>query len=414
MSRTLSNQTVQSIYPTKTIGTKSGPLLSPIQNVNLDAAVQRERKKVAIPVILTIVILLVIIVVVLILWWAGLIGQQTQPPSVNVNQLLEEGLEKSGWSQNTLPSDNPIRSQCNVYTFPPQTSNIPAQLSFNTEVVDTLNPVPVQQFQCIAANQLALQQVVRTCQGNGFVVGVCRDDNGNLYTTGQTQTLYQSCSSNQCEGQLGLIGLNFQATPNFSNTSCLTSTLDNPAIPLTGSTCSLENLTQYYQIIRYKTTGSGTSLSLSPDPNGQIAAIQDLNSGLCVGPTTLNPISGQNLILQSCASLPNQGAVWFLAPPFIYDPTQTPLVIAPQQIIYTTDPSNLPTATQMQQFIQTQNPLSMAATQQQGGFITLVPTQTTAPSITPVNQAQLTNTQILNYQIFDILQGNQVPFVQWS
>ena len=398
----------------RTNPTSSRSALSPIQGVNLDKAVQQERKKVALPVIITIIILLLIIIIVLILWWVGIIGKQQKPPPINVNALIEEGLEKSGWSQNVLPSDDPIRSQCNVYTFPPQTSDIPAQISFNTEVVDTLTPVSVSQFQCIAANQLALQQVVRTCTGDGLVAGICRDDNGNVFTTGQTQTLYQSCSANQCPGQLGLVGLNFQAIPNFANTSCLTSILGNPAIPVTGSNCSLENINQYYQVIRYKTSGSGTGLVLSPDPSGQIAALQDLSSGLCLGPTTNNPISGQNVLLQPCTALLNNGAVWFLAPPFIFDSTQIPNQVAPQQIIYTTDPSNLPTATQMQQFIQTQNPLSLAATEQQGGFVSLVPTQTVSPTINPNNQAQLTNAQILNYQIFGILQGNQVPFVQWS
>ena len=370
-----------------------------------DPQIRAEASKISTPVYIVIAFLIIIIVILILLWAFKVIGYQKKPIQIDTAALTNAGLEKSGWGP-SIPSNDPIRSQCSVYTFPPQSGNQPAQPTYNQAVIDTLQPQPIDQVKCVNPNQLALQQITRTCEGDGFVPGKCYDDQGRVYTTGQVQTEYQLCSNQACPGELTLPAVNF-TNNNFGQALCFTSIQNNPGVPIIGRECSLQNQQQYFNVVRQSVSGTAPNVALSQDDGGSMAAIIDANTQLCLAPINPNPLAGTQLSLQSCSSLANNGVVWQLIPPFVPDNTTT---LAAQQILYTTNPTTI-TATQITEYIKNNSPLAISTNGISGQQLILAPAS--LQSIT-TTQAQRNQVQLLKYTIYNQLTNTLVPFYAWS
>lgn len=254
-----------------------------------------------------------------------------------------------------VPSANPAKNTCKLYTFPTAVLNIdgytgtavPGTPTFNSEVLDNLQGVP-RYPRCLDTDQIMAQQVTHTCHApNGVVeesITRCFLLSGGTTGLGGTETYYtnSNCSKvTSCPGQLSLVSINFQA-PTQPNIRCLQN--EGTGGTITMQPCDPSNPRQLFRVTRINPGQNPNSLQPGQGQNGLLAQILDRNTGLCVvpgnattstiyDPSYLTPVSstctgpqqtfiGTNVILGPCTGGTGfaPGYVWVLLPSLPYCP----------------------------------------------------------------------------------------------
>ncbi len=338
------------------------------------------------------IILIIWIIVIVLLRVSGVV-KPAEEVSPDIEALIATTRQRTSWGKpQDVPNGN--RNQCAVYTFPATGPNQQGVPTLNTNTLDSLIPAPIAAEVCVDPDQIAAKQQVRTCLGDGDTGNTCINSEGNVFQKGQNEVLYVPCEAPKCKDTLSLVALNFQNTT--SNNRCVTDL--GGEIIATG--CDLRDPSQYYRIER------ADPVTLQENNNGTYAKVQNRETGMCLVPSNLNPVAGTSLTLGPC--VPNQGFVWFLAPPVTIDGE-----ITPQQLVYTSSVADPPSPGEMEDYIETNNPLSMEYTDPQN--VTLQPFAKESTG----NQGYVS--QFLDYRIYQVLQetefgpsGINIPYYNWS
>lgn len=338
------------------------------------------------------IILIVWIIVIVLLRISGVV-KPTEKASPDIEALISTTRQRTSWSE---PQDVPggSRNQCAVYTFPAIGTDQQGTPTLNTNTLNNLIPAPIAAEVCVDPDQVAAKQQVRTCLGDGDTGDTCINNEGQVFQKGQDETLYTPCKAPKCKDTLSLVALNFQEVPN--NNRCITD-LDGEVIA-TG--CDLRDPSQYFRIER------ADPVTLKENSNGSYAKIQNRENGMCLVPKNLNPVAGTSLTFGPC--VPNQGYVWFLAPPVTIDSSTTP-----QQLVYTSTVAEPPSPSEIKDYIESNVPLSMKFSNPQ--IVDLQPfAETKAGTEGYVSQ-------FLDFQIYRVLQdtefepnGINIPYYNWS
>nr|QBK93393.1 MAG: membrane protein [Pithovirus LCPAC404] len=220
---------------------------------------------------LIVILVFIIIAISVVIWSVYLAPPITPAPLLpDPDALLKEVEVDTGW--NTTNEE-----QCLKYTF-----IFPNQPTLDTFTLDEMSGEPVNTniAICPAPDEIFAQRFTRTCTN-----AECIDDFGDVFTDGDTQTLYRQCILNSdpaCNETLALISIGFNPENPDANV-CVTQSDDGS--PLFLSICDPSDSNQLFNIERFNT---------------QFARITN-KEGLCVLPVIADPVVGTELNLFSCA-----------------------------------------------------------------------------------------------------------------
>lgn len=300
-------------------------------------------------------LVLLIIAVILIIYGANLGAQ-------GVTSIPDFTLDTPGVWSPPVASPGDVRGGCRVYSFPPDQSEPPVVVNDIT-VVDQIPPQGL--IGCVDDDQLYLKRQQHTCQAKN-----CRGTDGRLYTPGQIEYFYQSCSAPKCTSTLGFVGLNVNAA-NPANALCLTKPADLldtvKVVP-----CDITNNNQLFRLERFKFDGTPNSL-------GIYLKIVDRQSGLCVMPS----FDKTKLILNDCVE--SNGVVWALLPSIGYcqNELNSTAPFSSRYFIYDPNNKSAPPVTLPSYPLNRNQPCYNPTTDAYGGFEFL-----TAPQIMYVTSKQ--------------------------
>lgn len=291
------------------------------------------------------IILLIIGMIIIVIWFSIILKRRrtkeiemlqgdgsTAPPSAGAGQ------SQTGWTkEQPVPGQ---RGMCALYTFPAVSPGQPSIPTMNTQILDSLTPTEIGNVACFDADQLALQKVNQTCQGNSINGNFCYGTNAIIVQPGQNRQFYVECNSTKCDDTLAVTALNFDPTdftdPPAVKSACLQFNSSDPSQSITGEVCDLTNNGQILRIERQNPNGTASD-------SGVYGRLVDRTTNLCVVPSAVPPTVGTTLQLGSCA--PSNGYVWWFFPPsnIITDRTITEdgktftipsRTTAPQQLVY--------------------------------------------------------------------------------
>jgi hypothetical protein len=347
-------------------------------------------------------------------------GMGTTPPPAGAGQT------QTGWGPNQpVPGD---RGMCSLYTFPAAGPGQPAIPTLSPQILDAMTPTEIGNVSCVDADQLALQKVNQTCQGNGITGNICYGTDATVYQLGQTRQLYVQCNSVKCEDTLALTALNFNPSdfidPPATKSACLQFTSADPSQAVIGEICDLQNTGQILRIERQSPNGTASD-------SGVYGRLVDRVTNLCVIPSLVPPVTGTTLQLGNCS--PSDGYVWWFFPPTTIvtietiDDIMVPVsTVAPQQLVYY--PNNgqePPKGTDLTDFIANKNPLAITVNVNTNGTsmmfgdtsygqpVTLEQLSTNQRSNTSTNQYGLaSNAQTIDYWLYQTITETPVTCLE--
>ncbi len=247
-----------------------------------------------------VVILLFFFIVAL----AVLLGLGFFSPDTSTNPVIDDLLNdislQNGWDPVEGSPVTGERGECLLYpTF-----------SVETSVVDQIEPIGSSaelpaEFQCDDGFTMLLEKRSRVC-----AQAECLGSNGNLYTTGDTETFYSECGqAKPCPNGRSAIVLNFNIERGIVSSKARCLTYQNDTFNV--APCPAE------------TSQSDSQFFLNVD---QIPVTYTTNLVRIRAPGTVNCLlpNGNGLIVSPCLSDPNEGYSWLFTPKICIPNTDPP------------------------------------------------------------------------------------------
>lgn len=299
----------------------------------------------------------------------------------------------SGWGPQTPV--NGLQGVCLVYTFGSTITNRDIlygnpTVDFNTLIFNSsgipsgstpLNPITASKGTnpCVYPDQLSAKLVQHTCESQASQGYRCVERNGSIASVGQKEEYFVPCPLPQCTNTLSFVSVGFNVEPN-TPIPCIAE--DRTGIPDVEVLPCQYNPRFLFDITR---ADDGT---LTPNPLGVIAKIQNRESGKCLNVAGLS--ANSRVIMTDCTL--NGGFNWHIIPPTEFT-VDGKTVTTVQQVCYGT--GRYPTKEELFPG----NGVNCMALE----FNRVIIQRYGVPGLT------LDQTQFLDYSLYNILANTSVP-----